>query len=41
MLYEHPVLGINRNALTAAFTLACVGIRSRNEEAIIAKTFSK
>ena len=34
MPYEHPVLGINRNAITAAFTLACLGIRSRNEEAI-------
>ena len=32
--YEHPVLGINKNALTVAFRLACLGIRSRNEEAI-------
>ena len=31
---EYPVLGINNNALTAAFRLACLGIRSRNEEAI-------
>ena len=34
MPYEHPVLGINRNAITVAFRLARLGIRLRNEEAI-------
>ena len=34
MPYEYPVLGINKNALTAAFRLPCLGIRLRNEEAI-------
>ena len=30
----HSILAITKNALTEAFSLACLEIRSRNEEAI-------